>query len=139
MEARNEHVKKLILPSKSKEKIVICDRFIDSTIAYQVFGKGVNSSFIKQIHGHILNNIRPDLTFVLKVKIKKAINRLKKRKNKNRYDKFSKSFYLKAQSGFIKIAKKNRNKYFIFDNSYDDKNLEKKILNIVLKRVKYKL
>tara|TARA_B100000700_G_scaffold229977_1_gene254243 strand:+ start:2881 stop:3534 length:654 start_codon:yes stop_codon:yes gene_type:complete len=137
--ARNEHVKKLILPSKSKEKIVICDRFIDSTIAYQVFGKGVNSSFIKQIHGHILNNIRPDLTFVLKVKIKKAINRLKKRKNKNRYDKFSKSFYLKAQSGFIKIAKKNRNKYFIFDNSYDDKNLEKKILNIVLKRVKYKL
>ncbi len=133
--ARNEHIKNKIKPAKLKKKIVICDRFVDSTIAYQVYGKGVNKSLIDSVHKYILNNLKPDLTFVLKVKIKKAIKRLKKRKKKNRYDKFSKNFYLKAQKAFVKIAKNNKKKYYIFDNSNDDKNLEKKIAHIVLKKL----
>jgi thymidylate kinase len=57
---------------------------------------------------------------------------LKKRTiKKNRYDKFSKNFYIKAQKAFIKIAKKNKKKYYIFDNSEDDKNLEKIIFKLV--------
>ena len=67
-----------------------------------------------------------------------ALKRLRKRAKKNRYDKFSKSFYIKAQNAFIKIAKKNRNKYHIFDNSNDSGDLEDKILEIVLKKIKYK-
>ena len=78
------------------------------------------------------------MIFLLKIKISKALQRLKKRKNKNRYDKFSKSFYIKAQNAFIKIAKKNKKKYYIFDNSKDSKDLEKKILQIVFKKIKYK-
>ena len=135
MAARNEHIKNKIKPAKLKKKIVICDRFVDSTIAYQVYGKGVNKSLIDSVHKYILNNLKPDLTFVLKVKIKKIIKRLKKRKKKNRYDKFSKNFYLKAQKAFVKIAKNNKKKYYIFDNSNDDKNLEKKIAHIVLKKL----
>ena len=133
--ARNEHVKKKILPALKKRKIVICDRFIDSTIAYQVFGKNVNKNLIDSIHKYILHKTRPDLTFVLKVKISKALNRLKKRKTINRYDKFSKKFYLNAQKGFLKIAK-NKKKYHIFDNSEDNLNLEKKILKIILSKLK---
>ena len=60
-----------------------------------------------------LGNIKPDITFVLKANINKALQRLKKRKTKNRYDKFSKSFYNKAQKAFIKIAKKNKKNYYI--------------------------
>ena len=73
---------------------------------------------------------------MLKVKIAKALKRLRKRKIKNRYDKFSKKFYLKAQKAFIKIAKNNKKKYYIFDNSNDDKNLEKKISDLVFKKLK---
>jgi dTMP kinase len=130
--ARNEHIQNKIKPAISKKKIVICDRFIDSTFAYQVYGKGVNKNFVDLVHKYILGNIKPDMTFILKVNMSKALQRLKKRATKkNRYDKFSKNFYIKAQKAFIKIAKKNKKKYYIFDNSEDDKNLEKSIFKLV--------
>ena len=131
--ARNEHVKNKIIPAISRGKIIICDRFIDSTLAYQVYGKGVNKSLVDSIHKYILGNIKPDLTFILKVNISKALERLKKRKKKNRYDKFSKHFYIKAQKAFIKIAKKNKRRYFVLDNSKDSKETEKIILNKFIK------
>ena len=88
--ARNEHIKNKIKPALNKKSIVICDRFVDSTLAYQVYGKGVDKRFVDTIHKYILNDVKPDLTFVLNVKIGKALKRLKKRKVKNTYDKFSK-------------------------------------------------
>ena len=133
--ARNEHIKKKIEPALKKKKIVICDRFTDSTTAYQVTGKIVKPSFIENIHREILGKNKPNLVFVLKVSINKALKRLRKRKVKNRYDKFSKSFYIKAQQSFLKIAKKNKKKYFIFDNSKDSAIIEKKILKVVLKKL----
>ena len=134
--ARNEHVQNKIILAKKNKKILICDRFIDSTIAYQVYGKKVEQKFIDIVHKYILKNIKPDLTFLLKVKNSQASKRLKKRKIKNRYDKFPKKFYESAQRGFIKIAKSNKKKYYIFDNSNDDLNLEKNIFKIVLSKLK---
>ena len=128
--ARNEHIRDRIRPAILKKKIIICDRFTDSTMAYQVYGKGVNKKLVDIIHNHILGKIKPDLTFILNVTISKALQRLKKRKKKNRYDKFSRSFYIKAQNAFIKIAKKNGKRYFILDNSEDTKKTE----NIILSR-----
>ena len=134
--ARNEHIQNKIKPAISKKKIVICDRFIDSTFAYQVYGKGVNKNFVNLVHKYILGNIKPDMTFILKVNMSKALQRLKKRATKkNRYDKFSKSFYIKAQKAFIKIAKKNKKKYYVFDSSKDDKNLEKSIFKLVCSKI----
>jgi dTMP kinase len=127
--ARSEHIENKIKPAISKKKIIICDRFIDSTLAYQVYGKGVSKALVDSVHKYILGSIRPDLTFILKVNISKALERLKKRKKKNRYDKFSKYFYIKAQKAFIKIAKKNKTRYFVLDNSKDSKETEKIILN----------
>ncbi len=134
--ARNEHIQNKILKAKKTKKIIICDRFVDSTLAYQVYGKKVESKLIETVHKYILQNISPDITFLLTVKPNKASSRLKKRKIKNRYDKFSKNFYQNAQKAFIRLAKKNKKKYFIFDNSNDDEKLEKKILNIVLSKLK---
>jgi dTMP kinase len=127
--ARNEHVQNIIRPAISKKKIVICDRFIDSTLAYQVFGKGVSKNLVDSIHKFVLGSIKPDLTFVLKVNISKALQRLKKRKKKNRYDKFSKNFYTKVQNAFIKIARKNAKRYCIVDNSEDSTKTESVILD----------
>ena len=122
--ARNEHVQNIIKPAIDKKKVVICDRFIDSTLAYQVFGKGVSKNLVDSIHKFILGSTKPDLTFVLKVNISKALQRLKKRKKKNRYDKFSKNFYTKVQNAFIKIAKRNTKKYCIVNNSEDSTKTE---------------
>ena len=133
--ARNEHVKTKILPALKKKSVVICDRFVDSTIAYQVFGKKVNYNFVKNIHKIILGNLKPDLTFVLKVSSESSRKRLLKRRTKNRYDNFSQSFYQKAQKSFIKIAKNKKN-YHVLNSSNNDNLLEKKILNVVLKLIK---
>ena len=134
--ARNEHILNKIKPSISKRKNVICDRFIDSTLAYQVYGKGVSENLVNNIHKYILDGIKPDLTFLLKVSISKALQRLKKRKKKNRYDKFSKNFYIKVQNAFIKIAKKNKRRYFIIDNSKDSNEIEKIILKKFIEKSK---
>ena len=134
--ARNEHIKNKIAPAIAKKKIVLCDRFVDSTSAYQVYGKGVKKSLVDYIHKHILANIIPDITFVLKVNISKALKRLNKRKIKNRYDKFSKKFYSNVQKAFIKIAKNNTRRYFIIDSNKDNDDAEKIILRQVIKKIR---
>ena len=135
--ARNEHVINRIKPALQKKKIVICDRFYDSTIAYQVYGKKVNINFIRNIHHYILGKLRPNITFLLKVSAKSSRRRLLKRKTSNRYDNLGQSFYNRAQNAFLKIAKNKRN-YFIFDSSKDDKILEKKIFHLVKRYLKIK-
>ena len=130
--ARNEHVHNKIKPALRKKKIVICDRFVDSTIAYQVYGKKVKLNFINEIHKIILGNLKPDITFVLKVSPKSSRKRLLKRRSKNRYDKFSQSFYNKVQKSFIRLSKNKKN-YHIFDSSKNDKSLEDLILKSTLK------
>ena len=134
--ARNEHIKNKIKPALKNKKIVICDRFIDSTTAYQVYGKKVNRQFINYIHKFILQGIRPNLTFILKVSPSSSKLRLQKRKTKNRYDNFHKSFYTNAQKSFLKIAK-NKRHYYVLDSSLNTNDLEKKIFNIVSKYLKY--
>ena len=130
--ARNEHIINKIKPALKKKKVVICDRFIDSTLAYQVYGKKVDLNFINNIHKKILGNLKPNLVFILKVSEKSSRARLRKRKTKNRYDNFARSFYAKAQKSFIKIAKNKKN-YFILESSSNDNVLQIKIFDIVNK------
>ncbi len=135
--ARNEHVKNKIKPALKNKYIVICDRFTDSTLAYQVYGKKINKNFISNIHKYILKDVKPNLTFILKVSSTSSRKRLIKRKSFNRYDNFAQSFYTKAQKSFLKIAKNKKN-YFILDSSNNDNNLETKIFKIVSKYLKIK-
>ena len=135
--ARNEHIEYKIKPALKKGKVVICDRFIDSTLAYQVYGKQVDRNFIDHIHKFILKGIKPNITFILKVSSKSSKLRLKKRRTKNRYDNFSQSFYTKAQKSFLKIARNKKN-YFVVESSLNNSDLEKKIFSIVCKYLKIK-
>ena len=136
--SRNEHIVNKIRPAILKRKIIICDRFTDSTIAYQVYGKRVNKSLVDSVHKYILGDIKPDLTFVLKANISTALHRLKKRKRKNRYDRFSKNFYNRVQKAFIKIAKNNKKRCFIVDTSKDTTDAEKDILKKFINKLNNK-
>ena len=131
--ARNEHIQNKIKPAISKKIIVICDRFVDSTLAYQVYGKKVNKGLVDSIHKYILGNIKPDLTFILKVNMSKALQRLNKRRSKNRYDKFSKNFYQKVQQAFIKISKTNKKRYVVLDTSRDTVETQRAIFDKFIK------
>ena len=132
--ARNEHIKNKISPSLKKKKIIICDRFIDSTLAYQVYGKHVSLNFINNIHKKILGKIKPDITFVLKVKKQSFLKRLKKRKTRNRYDNFPVKFYIKAQNSFLRISKKKKN-HIVLESSENTNYLQKKIFEIIKNKI----
>jgi|TARA_B100000470_G_C19782704_1_gene388391 dTMP kinase len=115
MAARNENLNNIIFKNY-KKKIILIDRFLDSTIAYQHYGMGVNLKAIKYINDLILKNIKIDFTFLNLVNRKNLNLRLKKRKNLNRYDQFNFNFYSKTQNGFLKLAKNKRN-YLIIDSN----------------------
>jgi|TARA_B100002003_G_scaffold230587_1_gene240864 dTMP kinase len=114
--ARNENFLKKIKPFY-KKKIIICDRFVDSTLAYQHYGFGVKKNVINFINKEIMGTIKPDYTFLMYLNVNKSISRISNKKKINRYDKFSKSFYTKVQNGFLKICNKNKSKYMIINSS----------------------
>jgi len=128
--ARNENIN-IIIKKYFKKKVILIDRFVDSTIAYQHYGMGVNLNLIKNINKVILRGIKVDFTFLNYVSNKNMKKRLLKRKNLNRYDRFNMKFYKKVQSGYFKISKQNKTKYFLVNSNLsineNKKNILKKI------------
>jgi len=134
MAARSENID--IIKKSVNKKIILIDRFIDSTIAYQHFGMGVDLNLIKTLNKYLLKNIKVSFTFLNIVNQRNLQKRLKQRKSLNRYDKFKMSFYSKVQKGFIKLSKKQKNKYQLINSNLDiDKN-EKLILSKIDELIK---
>ena len=134
MAARSENVD-LIKKSYNK-KIILIDRFTDSTIAYQHYGMGVNLNLIETLNKYLLKNIKVSFTFLNVVNGKNLQERLKQRKSLNRYDRFKISFYNKVQNGFLRLLKKNKNKYQLINSNLDIKKNEKLILKNIDKLIK---
>jgi len=124
--ARSENIEKII-KKNYKKKIILIDRFIDSTLAYQHYGMGIDKNIINKINQYLLGKIKIDFTFMNLVNMINLKSRLSRRKNLNRYDNFKVPFYKKIQNGFVKIAKKNKKKYLLI-NSNDSINKNKKII-----------
>ena len=115
---------------KLQKKVILIDRFVDSTIAYQHFGMGINKKFINYINNFILKNVSPDFTFLNIVNMKNLKIRVNKRSKKNRYDNFKIDFYKKVQSGYLRLSKNNK-KYLIIDSNKSIIENKKKIINKV--------
>tara|TARA_B100000073_G_scaffold221078_1_gene184015 strand:+ start:137 stop:751 length:615 start_codon:yes stop_codon:yes gene_type:complete len=130
--ARSENMDKL--RKNYKKKIIIIDRFVDSTIAYQHYGLGVDLKLINIINNQLLKNFKISFTFLNTVSSKNMLKRLKMRKSLNRYDKFNKIFYNKVQKGFLKLAQRNKSKYMLVNSNLDIKT-NKKIILTKIKRL----
>ena len=127
--ARREHIKRVIQPSLLANKVVICDRFTDSTMAYQGQGQGVNQKFLTNLIKEVTENIIPDLTFIFDMDIKNSLTRANKRdKNKNRYEKFNNQFHEKIRTYFLSLVNKDK-RYILIDASDSIENIGKIILN----------
>ena len=133
--SRSENIEKIIKKNYRK-KIILIDRFVDSTIAYQHYGMGVNKNLIETINNYLLEKIKVDFTFLNIVNKKNLEQRLLKRKNLNRYDKFKYTFYNKVQIGFIKQANKKKQNYLIVDSNKKIYENKKIIINKMNKLVK---
>ena len=134
MAARSENVD--LIKKFYKKKIILIDRFTDSTIAYQHFGMGVDINLIEALNKYLLKNIKVNFTFLNIVNKKNLQERLKQRKSLNRYDKFKMSFYNKVQNGFLKLSKRQKNKYQLINSNLEIHKNEKLILNRIDKLIK---
>jgi len=133
--ARSENIENII-KKNYKKKIILIDRFVDSTLAYQHYGMGINKNLINLINKFLLRNIKVNFTFLNLVNEFNLKDRLSKRKNLNRYDKFKISFYKNVQNGFIKIANKNKNKYLIINSDNNIKANKIIIIDKIKKIIK---
>ena len=124
--ARSENYSKII-KKNYKKKIILIDRFTDSTIAYQHFGMNIDLNIIKSLNRFIIENFKPDITFLSTVSSKNLKLRLSKRSKLNRYDKFKFSFYRKVQKGYFKLSK-NYKKYILIDSNKKSIQEVKKII-----------
>jgi len=110
--ARQMHVETLIKPSLEDGKIVICDRFTDSTIAYQGYGHGFDLPTIRGVEQLSLGNFKPDLTFILDLPVTDGLSRSLKQKDvsqgkentEDRFEKLKQDFHEKLRQGFLTIA-----------------------------------
>ncbi len=134
MAARSENIN--TIKDSYNKKIILIDRFTDSTIAYQHFGMGVNINLIETLNKYLLQNLKIDFTFLNIVNKKNLQERLKKRKSLNRYDKFNMSFYNKVQNGFLKLLKKQKKKYQLINSNLDINDNEKLILSKIDRLIK---
>ena len=132
--ARSENIK--LIKKFYKKKIILIDRFTDSTIAYQHYGMGVDIKIINLINKYLLKNIKVNFTFLNIVNKKNLHLRLKKRKSLNRYDQFNMNFYNKVQKGFLKLSKSNKKFYKIIDSNIDIKKNEDLIIKEFKKLIK---
>ena len=132
--ARSENIE--YLKKFYKKKIILLDRFTDSTIAYQHYGMGINSTILKKINNYLLKNFKVDFTFLNIVNINNMKKRLHQRKKLNRYDKFKDNFYKKVQNGFLKIAKRKKSTYQIINSNLSIKLNKVIIINKIDKLIK---
>jgi dTMP kinase len=127
--SRSENIS--ILRKNFRKRVILIDRFTDSTIAYQHYGFGVNKNLINMINNYLLKDFKVDLTFLNIVNKRNFKMRLKSRKSLNRYDQFNYNFYEKVQRGFLKLSKKNKKKYQVIDSNLDINHN----LSIILKKI----
>ena len=132
--ARSENIE--YLKKFYKKKIILLDRFTDSTIAYQHYGMGVNLTILKKINNYLIKNFKVDFTFLNIVSKNNMKKRLHQRKKLNRYDKFKDNFYTKVQNGFLKIAKRKKSTYQIINSNLSIKLNKEIIINKIDKLIK---
>jgi dTMP kinase len=133
MSARSENID--LIKKHYKKKIILIDRFVDSTIAYQHHGMGIDINLINMINNFLLKEIKINFTFLNLVNQKNMHKRLLKRKKLNRYDKFKSGFYAKAQQGFLKILKKNPKNYMKINSNLSITDNKKIILDKIDKLI----
>jgi len=135
---RREHINKIINPSLFKGDIVLCDRFIDSTIVYQGVGGGINQTLLLSLHKDFCYDLYPDITFFLSLDPKVGIDRTLSRNNKteNRFENMGLSYHQKIQDGFKALSDKNNKRFFEINAELSIEKISNQIYDHVISIIK---
>ena len=134
--SRAQHIKELIEPALKSGKIVLCDRYADSTLAYQGFGRNMGISLIRKTCPLSLGSIQPELTILLDLDVKAGLSRIKNRKGGNdRIEKEKIAFHNKVRKGYLKLAKASRGRIRVVRADRKIEEIQKEIRDILIKKL----
>ncbi len=131
---RNIHVHNVIKPNLEKSVTVICDRFTDSTLAYQGYARGLDLNLIEELNNIATEGLKPDLTFLIDIPVEEGFKRIKKEREIDRIEKESLEFHRRLREGFLKIAEKNKDRVIVIDGRNDPDMIFKEIIKNLKKR-----
>jgi dTMP kinase len=134
--ARADHVARTIGPALKQGRFVVCDRFTDSTYAYQGAGRGVPRETIRRIESVVLDDFKPDLTLVLDLPVETGLARAKARSaDETRFENFDVAFHERLRQGFLDIAKRAPDRCIVIDASGSEEDVAGAIWEVVAKRL----
>ena len=136
--ARAQLTAEQIKPALTKGEFVICDRFTDSTIAYQGYGRGLNINNLELINTIATDGLIPDITFILDIDPQKATERLKT-VNPDRMEAAGIDFFKKIRQGYCQIREQNQSRCIVINGEKPQKDISKEIHHIIMERFKKEL
>ena len=131
---RAEHVQKIIRPNLQKNKLIFCDRYLDSTLAYQGSGRNLDKKIIKEMF-KVLDFPIPDLTILLDLPVQIGLSRARKRNKLDRFEKEDLNFHENVRRSYLDLAKNDSKRIVIFDSSISEEELFKKAVNLIKSRI----
>jgi dTMP kinase len=135
--ARSQHVASLLLPALCTGAVVLCDRFSDSTLAYQGYGRGLSIPKLQGYNRFITQGLTPDMTFLFDLPVQQGLARRRKDPNQNRIDKEALAFHARVRKGFLALARQNPKRITIINGRRSAGAISKQIqalLEPILKR-----
>ena len=136
--ARAQLTAEQIKPAITKGEFVICDRFTDSTIAYQGYGRGLNINKLELMNTIATDGLIPDITFILDIDPQKATERLKT-VNPDRMEAAGIDFFKKIRQGYCQIREQNQSRCIVIDGEKPQKDISKEIHHIIMERFRKEL
>jgi dTMP kinase len=132
--ARIQHFRQVISPALLGRKVVLCDRFADATLAYQGYGRGLDLAWIEKIHARTVENVMPDLTFLLDVPVEEGLRRALKRMEKHtdkedRFEKEALDFHQRVREGYLTLARREPQRIVVLDGMKDEETLHHEIVS----------
>ncbi|MBT3358478.1 MAG: dTMP kinase [Rhodospirillales bacterium] len=122
--ARIEHLRQTIRPALQSGRWVICDRFADSTTAYQGYGHALGSDWVAALHELVVGDLQPDLTIILDMPVETGLKRAEIRGGVDRYERMDVQFHERLRAGFLEIAARNPERCTVIDATGSIENIQ---------------
>ena len=134
--ARAQLTKQVIIPQLNQGKIVILDRFYDSSSAYQGYGRGIDLDFIDRVNRMATYGVEPDVTFFLDISLEEMAQRMKKSGGKlDRMEDQSRAFFEKVRKGYLELAKQNSERFHVLDGKRAINQISEEIWQIIKEKI----
>lgn len=133
--SRCQHVEELIRPALKEGMIVVCDRFSDSTFAYQGYGRGIPLRVLSALDRIATGGVRPDLTILLDLPAQKGLERNRKARKTDRLELEKIAFHRRVRQGYLRLKKLHPRRVKLIDANYPPEEIHKRIIDLIAERL----